>query len=57
VKDKLDQNFVSFLSNKFDERFGGEGLAKFVGGETVLGERIIEVVEGWISSGRMCINR
>ena len=46
VKDELDQDFVFFLSNKVDERLRGERLAKLVGSKTVLGKRIIEVVEG-----------
>jgi len=46
VQDKFNEDLVIFLAEIFDEGLRRELLSHLVGGETVLGERIVEVMDG-----------
>jgi hypothetical protein len=47
VQDKVYQRLVPVLAQEVDKGLGGEGLAKLVGGQAVLGEAVVKVVDRW----------
>ena len=45
VQNEVHKRLVSLLAEELDERLRWQGLAKFVGDETVLSERIVELAD------------
>lgn len=51
MKDEIGESLVTLLAEELDKRLALKRLAKLVGGKTILGEAVVELVEDWKRRG------
>jgi hypothetical protein len=48
MEDEIDKGLVPIFSNELDKRLRFELFAEFEGGQSVLGEGVVKVVDGFV---------
>jgi len=54
MEDEVDKGLVTIFSDEFDKRLRFELSAEFEGGQSVLGEGVVKVVDNFVMIGVGC---